>query len=76
MLWFDWQIVVALLSVFAAAVMVIRRAISWMSGRTPSGCHSCPAHKANPNANGVPIVPLDTLKMSTTLLARQSGPRV
>ena len=54
----DWQTVIALMTVIAAAAMMAKRILGWLSGSTKSACHSCPAR----NASDPPLVQISSQK--------------
>lgn len=64
---FQWQTIVALICVAAAAVGIIWRARRWLSGAASSGCHGCPARQDKE------VVPLSSLKLSPSLKARRQS---
>ena len=69
MWWTDWQTIVAVVCVAAAAAAILRRARNWLNGSAKSGCHSCPARQPES------VIPLSSLKLSPTLKARQTAPK-
>lgn len=60
----DWQTVVAIICVIAAATVIARRALGWLTGATRSGCSSCPANQSKP------VVPMSSLTLSDSLKKR------
>ena len=60
----DWQMLAAIACVIAAAAVVARRALGWMTGSAHSACGSCPANQSKP------LVPISSLKLSDSLKER------
>lgn len=60
----DWQMLAAIACVVAAAAIVARRALGWLTGSTRSACGSCPANQSKP------VIPISSLKLSDSLKER------
>lgn len=52
---FDWQTVIALICVLAAACALIQRLAQWVNG-SASGCHGCPSKCSSKE---LPLVSID-----------------
>jgi hypothetical protein len=59
----DWQLLLALLCVAAAAIALVRRALRTVGRDTSKGCGACPSNEISPaDAKYRNFVSLDTLR--------------
>jgi hypothetical protein len=63
---FDWQTMIALVVVAAAACMLLRHALGFLRSGGQKGCAACPSRSQSTGGKSLPLVQLQGPKRSSS----------